>query len=282
MNLVSIVLPTFNGSRYIEEAIESCLNQTHQNIELIIVDDASTDGVSDIIKNCKERDSRIISVCHTENKKLPAALNSGFAIAKGNYLTWTSDDNMYKSDAIEIMLTHLHKDEETAFVFSDFESIGEDGNVLEYLRRGPTYELPIVNTIGACFLYRREVYEAIGNFDSSKFLVEDWDYWLRVYTAFKLCHIPRSLYYYRTHDESLTVKRFKQQQEMSLSLVLENNMRHKSLIPDDIRLRAYLKGVRMAKNCDMQSAARECMEKALEISPDAYHYTSDELLDYVR
>src|SRR3990170_3452478 len=102
---VSIVLPTYNGEKYIRQSIDSCLNQTHENIELIIVDDCSIDNTPEIIKSYK--DSRVKSLRHDQNKFLPHALNTGFSNATGEYLTWTSDDNYYAKEAIEKMVSFL-------------------------------------------------------------------------------------------------------------------------------------------------------------------------------
>src|SRR5688572_24191279 len=105
--LVSIVMPTFNGARHLESAITSCLNQSHRRLELILVDDHSTDATPEIIRRTAARDHRVQTVRHDRNRKLPAALNTGFALASGTYLTWTSDDNLYHPDAIRDLVSAL-------------------------------------------------------------------------------------------------------------------------------------------------------------------------------
>lgn len=95
MPKISIILPTYNGQQYIGEAIESIIEQTFQDWELIIVDDCSSDNTLDIIRKYEKQDLRIKVIHNDVNKKLPASLNIGFKYAKGMYLTWTSDDNMY-------------------------------------------------------------------------------------------------------------------------------------------------------------------------------------------
>jgi glycosyltransferase involved in cell wall biosynthesis len=116
--LVTIVLPTYNGVRYISQSIESCLGQTYDNIELIVVDDASADNTADIVREYAARDSRVSYLRHAVNRKLPAALNTGFAAAKGAFHTWTSDDNAYKENAIEHMLARLSSEQDVSIVFS--------------------------------------------------------------------------------------------------------------------------------------------------------------------
>src|SRR3989338_242445 len=117
---VSIVLPTYNGAKYIRQSIESCLDQTYKNIELIIVDDASTDETPKIVKSYA--DPRLVYIRHEKNMKLPAAFNTGFSRASGDYLTWTSDDNFYDVSAIDKMLGFM-RDNACDFVYCDFYEV---------------------------------------------------------------------------------------------------------------------------------------------------------------
>ena len=201
---VSIVLPTYNGAKYIRKSIDSCLAQTHSNLELIIVDDCSTDETSEIVKSYS--DQRIQYIRHSENLKLPRALNTGFKQATGEYLTWTSDDNIFDENAIEIMLKFLLTYPNTGFVYSDLYHIDENGTILEYVAVGSAESLKKANLIGACFLYHRKVYKEIGEYDPNTFLAEDYDYWIRISKRFRMQRLRVPLYYFRIHKESLTAK----------------------------------------------------------------------------
>lgn len=205
-NKVSIILPTYNGSKHIGQSIESCLNQTYFNIELIIVDDASIDDTPSIITSFK--DGRIRVIRHETNKGLPSALNTGFKSSAGNYLTWTSDDNYYASNAIEKMASAI-SDGGLDFVYCDFYAlIGNDDLNPKVYRTEYPFD-PDKNTgIGACFMYKREVMEAVGDYDAEAFLAEDYDYWIRVSKKFKMTHIDEPLYFYRKHQSSLFESRF--------------------------------------------------------------------------
>ena len=201
---VSIVLPTYNGAKYIRKSIDSCLAQTHSNLELIIVDDASTDETPQIINSYS--DKRIKYVRHSRNLKLPGALNTGFKHATGEYLTWTSDDNFYDVNAIEIMVKCLLTYPEIAYVYTDEYHIDENDNIDRYFAVGPVESLKVDNLIGGCFLYHRRVYEEIGEYDPDTYLAEDYDYWIRISKRFRMQRLRRPLYYYRLHKDSLTVK----------------------------------------------------------------------------
>jgi glycosyltransferase involved in cell wall biosynthesis len=202
--LVSIVLPTHNGSRYLAESIESVLRQTHTNLELIIVDDASTDRTPELIAGYVRQDPRIRTVQHQENAKLPAALNSGFRIARGEYLTWTSDDNLYRPDALAVMVGALQQHPDVGLVYADYSEIDEHGRTIRGIHVHPPEKLAHLNSVSACFLYRREIYETIGDYDPSFFLAEDYEYWVRASLAFRLRPIHRDLYLRRRHEASLT------------------------------------------------------------------------------
>jgi glycosyltransferase involved in cell wall biosynthesis len=203
--LVSIVLPTYNGARYLAQAIASCQRQTYPSWELILVDDASTDDTPALIAEAARRDGRIRSLRNATNRKLPAALNAGFAQARGAYLTWTSDDNLYEPDALEVMAGHLEAHPGTGLVYCDMRKIGADGEDLGPYRLRPPAALPRRNWVGGCFLYRRAVYEAVGDYATDLFLAEDYDYWLRVARRFRLDYLAGAApYRYRVHPTSLT------------------------------------------------------------------------------
>lgn len=204
---VSIVLPVYNGEEHLAEAMDSVLTQTYKNLELIVVDDCSTDGTSQIISSFMEKDSRVKSVRNDVNQRLPKSLNIGFGLAEGELLTWTSDDNRYKSDAIEKMADYLEHHAEIGMVYCDYTIINESDAELGEKHLDEPEKLILSNVVGACFLYRVQVSEKVGDYDSEMFLAEDYDYWLRIYEAVKIAHLSENLYYYRHHSKSLTSKR---------------------------------------------------------------------------
>lgn len=230
--MVSIVLPTYNGEKYIKEAVESVLSQTYQEWELIIVDDCSTDNTFHILEILQERDKRIRVIHNEQNKKLPASLNIGFAEASGEYLTWTSDDNKFESNALEVMLAVLQKESDIDIVYAYYDLINADGKVIsdqqhrERLEKGDINQIMentedgIENWVGACFLYRREVQERLGGYDETLFLAEDFDFWLRALRYFQYKQIRQILYQYRYHPASLTSVRHQEIMEKHTEIIL--------------------------------------------------------------
>jgi len=199
--LVSIVLPTYNGVRYLGESIQSCLDQTHRNLELLVVDDGSTADVRGVVS--RFADTRIRYLRHDRNQGIAAGLNTGFRNSRGQYLTWTSDDNWYARGAIETLLGFLQKYPDVDFVYSQSDIVDEHGAVTGRLEQGVPATLRDNDYIGPCFLYTRRVYELVGEY-RTMFLVEDYDYWMRVAQACRMQRLLRPLYFYRMHPDSLT------------------------------------------------------------------------------
>jgi hypothetical protein len=165
--LVSIVLPVHNGARYLSHSIDSCLRQTHTNLELIIVDDGSIDDSSAIIKNYAALDSRIIVLTNKVNEGLPEALNRGFGVANGRFLTWTSDDNWYAPTAIQFMTQQLCTFPDIGLVYCGRHEVDEAGQVNNIYLPLPSTALARDNIVGACFMYRRAVMEVVVPIDEN-------------------------------------------------------------------------------------------------------------------
>jgi glycosyltransferase involved in cell wall biosynthesis len=205
-SLVSIVIPTYNGSRFITETLGSCLIQSYRNIEIIIVIDGSTDNTLETVSNYSDR--RIKIVYFQQNRGLPQALNSGFSISNGQYLTWIADDDYYTQDAIECMLLYLSERPDIGLVYTGVWVIDESGKIIAETNFYSPDEITWTNPVGHCFLYRREVAEKVGLYDINWVMVEDVQYWMRVYKQSNMACIKERHYYHRLHRNSLTVKNY--------------------------------------------------------------------------
>ena len=204
-DLISVVLPVYNGEKYLRESIESVIAQTYRNWELLILDDCSTDNSADIAIEFAKRDSRIHYYKNEMNLRLPRNLNKGFSLAKGNFLTWTSDDNRFKPEALKKMHQALVSNK-AQFVFASCRIIDAQGKEIEYIIVNDLSKKCLVgrNPVGACFMYTRKAYEQIGEYNPDLLFVEDFDYWQRLYARFGAVTINEILYEYRWHDTALT------------------------------------------------------------------------------
>lgn len=204
--LISVVLPSYNGEEFLKQSIESVINQTYSNWELIIVNDCSTDKTLEIASGYAKKDDRIRVIANDVNKKLPASLNIGFRQARGEYFTWTSDDNYFYPQAFEKMVNFLEEKQEYGMVYARCKLLNclpKQIDVWGEIEATPQNLLDF-NVCGACFLYRKAIADEVGNYSEDKFLAEDHDYWLRVRLKTPIANIDEELYSYRLHNKSLT------------------------------------------------------------------------------
>ena len=212
---VSVILPTYNGAKFIAESIKSIIAQKFTDWELIIVNYCSTDETLDIVTKFADQDKRIKVISNKENKKLPGALNVGFAAANGEYFTWTSDDNIARANWLETMVNALDSDPGIAMVVADMDYMDENEKFMEtassrYQHRNAK-QLAYICNVGAAFMYRRAIADKVGKYDESTFCAEDYDYWCRIALNGNIKYIPDNIYRYRRHGGSLTATKRNQQ-----------------------------------------------------------------------
>jgi glycosyltransferase involved in cell wall biosynthesis len=256
---VSIVLPVHNGAAYVRDAIESCLAQTYEDLELVLVDDASTDETPAVLAEYEQRDRRVVVVPLTENRRLPGALNAGFGRSSGRYLTWMSDDNRYRPQAIERMAAVLETRPDVDLVYSSYTITDEQWHALE---PGDVRDFRLLihwNVVGPCFLYRRTLYEQVGDYSSDAVLAEDYDYWLRASARHTLFWLDDDLYEYRRHDQSLTGTEGQRVIDAA-QVVLARNLPRLRWASAGDRVRAY---VRLARHASIPSRRRAYVLRGL-------------------
>ena len=223
--LVSVILPAYNGADLMSEGIESVLAQTYRDLELLIVDDGSTDHTLLVAGAFAARDPRV-RVVPQEHLSLPRTLSHGFREARGEFITWTSCDNRMKPDCLATMVESLQRHPQWDMVYANIDIIGDDGAPLvdsDYYRglqvpQGSAHihlphdinQLNVLadNYIGAAFLWRARVTPLLGDHSPYRFMMEDYDYWMRVNALLTLRHVETTapLYDYRFHGNSLTAR----------------------------------------------------------------------------
>jgi glycosyltransferase involved in cell wall biosynthesis len=127
--LVSVVLTTYNGEKYLHEQLDSIVNQTHCNLEILVCDDASTDSTPQIIREYAARDARITPVLHAQNIGLHANLESGLRAARGDYLAISDQDDIWLPEKIALLLQHIGNH---LAIFSDSQLIDEHGDYFDH------------------------------------------------------------------------------------------------------------------------------------------------------
>lgn len=219
---VSIVLPCYNGADFLAQSIDSVIAQTYGDWELILVNDCSKDNSLEIMQHYADTDGRIRIINNEHNLKLPGALNRGFQEARGKYLTWTSHDNRMAPTMLEEFVAYLDNNPDKGLVTACYAAFNlKTGEQLyEVHHPDPQIHLPLYNCVCYAFMYCREVLDTVGDYDTTLFLVEDYDYWVRIWLKYPIGKIYKVLYYTGVADDTLTLSRKKEIAEKLLEMRL--------------------------------------------------------------
>jgi glycosyltransferase involved in cell wall biosynthesis len=193
MPKVSLIIPNYNTSSTIQEAINSALNQSHKNIEIIVVDDGSTDDSVAVIQNNYPQ----LKLITQENSGPSAARNAAAKLATGEYLVFLDSDDLLHPNYVAQCLLVFQKNQALEIVYSDAEFFGAKTGLLQLGTY--TYETFLCNTCIPVFaMLKKATFFAVGAFDPAIRYAEDWDLWLRIVIKGGLVHkINATLYYYR-------------------------------------------------------------------------------------
>lgn len=205
---VSIIIPVYNGENFVSIAIDSALNQTYQNIEVIVVNDGSTDKTGEICKKYGDR----IRYFEKENGGVSSALNFGIKNMEGEYFSWLSHDDEYYPNKIEreIIALSLLENKNT-IIYSNYDMMSENGKVYDSVIHNHEelqkhQELSILNGClnGLTLLIPKVAFDECGLFDEKLLCTQDYDMWLRMLKKFTFFHICDCLTKTRIHDKQTT------------------------------------------------------------------------------
>ena len=204
--LVSIIMPVYNGSDYLGEAIDSALAQTYKNFEVIVVNDGSDDqGATDRI--CAGY-GEAIRYYRKENGGVSSALNLGIRQARGEYIAWLSHDDLFFPEKLQAQVEELHQlSDKKVVLYSDYELINKRGAPMGQVRMGPiVYQKPYYSLLrgalnGCTILVPRGLFDEIGFFDESLPSTQDYHLWYRALGKYRFHHMPQILVKTRQHDK---------------------------------------------------------------------------------
>jgi len=205
---VSIVIPCYNRERYLGLAVQSALNQTYTDFELIIVDDGSTDASLQIAKQFAREDSRIKVLVSEKNQGVAFALKTGFDAAKGEFVGQVDSDDLLEPLALELTVQTLEDDPGLGMVYTNYLDIDSEGNKL---RVGSRCSIPysrqrlLSHFMTFHFrLIRKSIYIKSGGINTKFQTSEDYDLCLRISEIARIGKVNDFLYLYRCHSNSLT------------------------------------------------------------------------------
>lgn len=201
---VSLVVPVYNAEDYIAEAIESVLAQSYSDVELIVVDDGSSDGSFEIINAYANR----CTVISQENRGQSAALNTGWQMSTGDILGYLSADDKLESRAVERLVSAWKVAPEAVMVYPDYWLIDESSRSIRCIR-APGFDYADVVLRGVCpvgpgALFKRGLLELTGGWDCRLRQVPDYDFLLRVGLFGDVLHVREALAGFRVHGGSQT------------------------------------------------------------------------------
>jgi glycosyltransferase involved in cell wall biosynthesis len=213
---VSVVMPVYNTGKFLRETIESVLNQTLKEIELIIVNDASKDNSLEIIREYAKKDKRIVLVNHSKNKGVSKSMNDGIKKSKGKYVAILGSDDLFLPKKLEIQFNFLEKHPEIFLVGSSGIYVDENGKEINRFRKYNNYKILAWRLPHSCsFIHSSTLARNTKEFwyDEDFKSAVDYKYYLELIDAGKnLTNIPLFLAKYRVHSSSISVSKKKQQE----------------------------------------------------------------------
>ncbi|MDD2109865.1 MULTISPECIES: glycosyltransferase [Pseudomonas] len=211
--LVSIVIPVFNGANYLEQAVASALQQTYENVEVIVVNDGSSDGGS--TERVARKFGSAIRYYDKPNGGVASALNFAIQKMEGRYFSWLSHDDVYRLDKIERQMAYLcNHDLDDVVVYSDYDIFSDDD-----IDRSVTVRMPAISPRyfrywitassqlhGCSLLIPRAVFDKVGGFDESLRTTQDYELWFRMSRYFEFRYLPGVAVAARSHARQDTRK----------------------------------------------------------------------------
>ncbi len=204
--LISVVIPAYNAEKTIRETIESVLNQTFHDFELIVVNDGSQDSTLDIVSSIKDPRLQVLSY---ENGGISISRNRGIEEACGEFISFIDADDLWTPDKLEAQLKALQTNPQAAVAYSWVDYIHEDGTFFRHGNyvtiNGNAYEKILVQSVlenGSNPLIRKEALNEVGGFNQSLTPPEDWDMWLRLAKHYDFVTVPYPQILYRMSSHS--------------------------------------------------------------------------------
>lgn len=275
MNKVSVIIPAYNQGHYLDQAIQSVLEQTHRNLEVIVVDDGSTDDTATVAQSFADARVRYI---YQENCGLSAARNAGLRHASGEFVSFLDSDDQFLPRKLELLLANLADHPEAGLAAGQAIPIDQAGQRIgEVFDKGMPSEsaqLLLGNPLHVgSVLVRRDWQQRAGLFDESLRSYEDWDMWLRLArVGCPMRWVAQPVSLYRFHPAQMT--RDGRQMTAATFAVLDKVFADPTLPPDWRQLHdqaysnAHLRSAAQAYFVGNFDGAKGSLSKAIELNPE--------------
>lgn len=205
--LVSIVTPSYNQAKYLEQTICSVLDQDYPNIEYIVIDGGSTDGSVDIIRRYEDR---IVYWESMKDKGQTDAINKGFARATGDVMAWINSDDLLYPGAVRAAVDYLTAHPEVGLVYGDCDFIDSDGNKIGRFNAKQTdlrrLNQAYVHIPQQAAYWRGDLWRQVGPLDDSIYFAMDYDLWVRLARVSQIKYLPgEPRAAFRLHNDAKTI-----------------------------------------------------------------------------
>jgi len=211
--MVSVIIPVYNRATFFGKAIDSVLNGTYQDFDIIVVDNGSTDKTVEVVESYAKKDPRVRLIRNDKNI-IGLSLNLAVNASSAKYISQLDSDDEYTPITLKAMVGHLEKNPKCGLAISYYELIDEDSNVLEEFGIIKHLEYNRNNILrvdgaGAVRTWHRKVILEMGGFDVEHFgnYGEDYDLVLKVSEKYDVCRVHEVCYRYRRHADNTDVKR---------------------------------------------------------------------------
>ncbi|MCY4781551.1 glycosyltransferase [Sphingobacterium sp. UT-1RO-CII-1] len=197
--LVSIIIPCYNGELTIVETLESVIGQTYNNIEVLVINDGSTDATIDILEGYKNNYEHI-SVFNQLNKGLPASRNAGFRLSKGKYVVFLDADDLLDESFVKACISEFYKDESLSVVYTQTQFFERETGIFK-LPELSMKKLLVGNCLTATAMIKSSLFKDVGMYDERLNYAEDWEIWIRLFSKYpNFFKIERPLFLYRRRN----------------------------------------------------------------------------------
>tara|TARA_R110001583_G_scaffold192819_1_gene359887 strand:+ start:3881 stop:4795 length:915 start_codon:yes stop_codon:yes gene_type:complete len=224
--VISVVIPVYNAERYILEALRSVCDQTYQNLEIIVLDDGSTDRSKELIKSVEDERIRLVS---RENRGLIATLNEGISLSSGDYIARMDADDICLANRFARQLEYLQSQTKVGVVFTGIEYINANGDVMRKKVSNETRTIESVELLFACpvchptaMFNMRVLAKSDIQYDPAFDKTEDFELWTRLSNITQIGILSEALFQYRIHSESITSKNSTEQRKTASKAIMKN------------------------------------------------------------
>ena len=203
---ITVLMPVYNAAPFLREAIDSILNQTFKNFELLIINDGSTDNCEEIILTYK--DPRIRYIKNETNIKLISTLNKGIKLSKGKYIVRMDADDISFPDRIEKQVNYMETNPAIALCGTWFSSFGDRAGISKYQKDNDEIKFRMLYQCHLChptIIIRKTILDNFDiKYDSNFAHAEDYDFFVRIGEKYLIANIPEVLLKYRIHTQSIS------------------------------------------------------------------------------